>query len=265
MVRVCRQLKPRVVIVENVAGLFVRFKKVYLSLARQLEELGYEFLNKQSPLWNTREHGVPQNRSRVILVGILPHPAEAVAWTPPAPMIRCPKLAIFVDGRGPKVGPGATRRVIDAALQSRGQAGPEEDDVVMDIGASNRFRRFTENFCPPLTVSAAKCRKRLYVHCVKACLSKADKARLQGYPPHWFHSRKAGIAEGVFGQQMGNAVSGNVMMRVWPAVLKAAGFLKKKATIRDCWAELTDTCDRFGMCVPVPERRVSRARKVPLN
>jgi hypothetical protein len=64
---------------------------------------------------------------------------------------------------------------------------------------------------------------------------------------------------------MGNAVSGNVMMRVWPAVLKAAGFLKKKATIRDFWAELTDTCDRFGMCVPVPERRVSRARKVPLN
>jgi len=55
------------------------------------------------------------------------------------------------------------------------------------------------------------------------------------------------------------------MMRVWPAMLNAAGFLKKKATIRDFWAELTDTCDRFGMCVPVPQRRVSRARKVPLN
>ena len=68
--------------------------------------------------------------------------------------------------------------------------------------------------------------KSFYVHSVRARLSKSDKVRLQGYPPHWFRPRKAGISGGSFGHQMGNAVSGNVMMRMWPAVLKAAEFMK---------------------------------------
>ena len=244
------------------AGLFTRFKKVYLALVRQLEKLGYVVLNKHDPMWNTREHGVPQSRSRVILIGILPLPSESVAWTPPAPMVRCPKLALFVDGAGAKVEAGASSRVIDAALKARGKVGPEQDFVI-DIGASSRFRTLSEHFCPTLTASGGKSRKRWYVHSVQACLSKSDKTRLQGYPPHWFHPRKAGIAEGTFGHQMGNAVSGNVMMRMWPSVLKAAVFMKREAIVRDFWAELTETCDKFDMCVPVPQRRVRQASGVP--
>ena len=180
--KVCKELKPRLVIVENVAGLFTRFKKVYLALVRQLEKLGYVVLNKHDPMWNTREHGVPQSRSRVILIGILPLPSESVAWTPPAPMVRCPKLALFVDGAGAKVEAGASSRVIDAALKARGKVGPEQDFVI-DIGASSRFRTLSEHFCPTLTASGGKSRKRWYVHSVQACLSKSDKTRLQGYPP----------------------------------------------------------------------------------
>ena len=98
---------------------------------------------------------------------------------------------------------------------------------------------------------------------MQACLSKSDKVRLQGYPPHWLHPRKAGIAEGVFGHQMGNAVSGNVMMRLWPSVLQAAVLMKRKATARDFWAKLTETCDKLDMCVPVPQRRVRQASEAP--
>ena len=58
-------------------------------------------------------------------------------------------------------------------------------------------------------------------------------------------------------------MSGNVMMRMWPSVLKAAVFMKRKAIVRDFWAELTETCDTFDMCLPVPQRRVRQARGVP--
>ncbi len=268
-VQVCKELKPRVVIVENVATLFTRFRSVYQTLAAQLEELGYVLLNKEQPLWNTYEHGVPQGRARVILIGVLPKKGEQVAWTPPAPMVRCPKLSLFVDGTGPRVRQATTNDVIDQALQAwsvQHRRVPEE--LVIDLAASERFRTCSEHFCPTLTASRAMARTAFYVHSVKACLSKSDKVRLQGYPPHFFHPRKAGVAEGVFGHQMGNAVSGNVMMRLWPAVLKAAGFIKKKAPVRDFWAEVVEICDDFDMCVTVPQRagpeqKVARLRRRP--
>ena len=53
------------------------------------------------------------------------------------------------------------------------------------------------------------------------------------------------------------------MMRMWPSVLKAAVFMKREAIVRDFWAELTETCDKFDMCVPVPQRRVRQASVVP--
>ena len=70
------------------------------------------------------------------MVGIPPLPSESVAWTPLAPMVRCPKLAFFVDGAGAKVEAGATSRVIDVVLKARGRVGPEQDFVI-DLGASN--------------------------------------------------------------------------------------------------------------------------------
>ena len=58
-------------------------------------------------------------------------------------------------------------------------------------------------------------------------------------------------------------MSGSVMMRMWPSVLKAAVFMKRKAIVRDFWAESTETCDKFDMCVPVPPRLVRQASEAP--
>ena len=58
-------------------------------------------------------------------------------------------------------------------------------------------------------------------------------------------------------------MSGNVMMRIWPSVLQAAVLMKRKATVRDFWAALAETCDKFDMCAPVPQRRVHQAIEAP--
>ena len=124
-------------------GPLYAFQKGVLGIGAAVGKMGYVVLNKHDPIWNTREHGVPQSRSRVILIGILPLPSELVAWTPPAPLVRCPKLALFVDGTGAKVEAGATSRVIDAALKARERAGPDQEFVI-DVGASKRFRTLSE-------------------------------------------------------------------------------------------------------------------------
>ena len=56
---------------------------------------------------------------------------------------------------------------------------------------------------------------------------------------------------GRFGHQLGNCVCGNVMMRLWPQILKAGNLLKARAQIRDTWAELVAFCEEFSLTVPV--------------
>ena len=51
------------------------------------------------------------------------------------------------------------------------------------------------------------------------------------------------------GHALGNAVSGNIMMRLWPAILRAGGFLNHMPT-KDFWAELTEICSQWGMARP---------------
>ena len=78
-----------------------------------------------------------------------------------------------------------------------------------------------------------------------------DKVRLMGYPAGCYHPAKAGVTQGRFGHQLGNCVSGNVMMRLWPQILKAGNLLKARADIRDTWAELVAFCEEYSLTVPV--------------
>lgn len=60
--------KPKTVLIENVKGLITRHKKAFLFMCEKLSELGYTI---DFELLNAVDFGLPQNRERVILVGIL--------------------------------------------------------------------------------------------------------------------------------------------------------------------------------------------------
>ena len=254
-IRVVKTLKPppKIVVIENVLALLQRHKPVYDKLVSQLEKAGYTILNKGNPVFDTKAHGVPHSRKRVILVGVhSPSEEGLVAWTPPTPLSHCPSLALFVGGNGQAVPPKFNEQIERAwrTLVARsGPAGP--NDMIIDLGASERFQSVNQYFCPCLTASRTMTTKGYYIHSRKAFLSTRDKVRLMGYPVGCYHPAKADVTIGRFGHQLGNCVCGNVMMRLWPQILKAGNLLKARATIRDTWAELVAFCEEFSLTVPV--------------
>ena len=66
-----RKHHPRVFVLENVPGLYFRFRETYDHVINTLATEGYTVVNSGSPLMNTKGHGLPQNRNRVILGAVL--------------------------------------------------------------------------------------------------------------------------------------------------------------------------------------------------
>lgn len=77
-------LKPKVFLIENVAGLLWKRHESYLTqLKENAEENGYSI--KFCGLVNARDYGVPQNRKRVFILGVRNDFAEKSFEFPPAP------------------------------------------------------------------------------------------------------------------------------------------------------------------------------------
>ena len=67
-VRMVKTLQPKVVICENVKGLTMEYARDYLNMMiKEFEDCGYIMTHKVLNAW---EHGVPQKRQRVFMVGV---------------------------------------------------------------------------------------------------------------------------------------------------------------------------------------------------
>ena len=67
-VRMVKTLQPKVVICENVKGLTMDYARDYLNMMiKEFEDCGYIMTHKVLNAW---EHGVPQKRQRVFMVGV---------------------------------------------------------------------------------------------------------------------------------------------------------------------------------------------------
>ena len=67
-VRLVDELRPKVVVCENVKGLTMEYARDYLNMMLQeFEDCGYIMTHKVLNAW---EHGVPQKRQRVFMVGV---------------------------------------------------------------------------------------------------------------------------------------------------------------------------------------------------
>ena len=67
-VRMVKTLQPKVIICENVKGLTMDYARDYLNMMiKEFEDCGYIMTHKVLNAW---EHGVPQKRQRVFMVGV---------------------------------------------------------------------------------------------------------------------------------------------------------------------------------------------------
>ena len=116
-------------------------------------------------LRNTQLHGgLPQNRTRVFIVGILKHKLKKkLRWSP---QVACAPLAsIMSDEPPPSYAPFANLSksmqehvvVASAKIMSSGKD-PFEHDYIIDIGSSQPY--FTKDVAPTLT--ATRCSQRGY-------------------------------------------------------------------------------------------------------
>ena len=96
---------PSIVVFENVAGLLhPKHKKVFHTVTKVLKTLGY---NVSHRLINTRDHGIPQSRPRVYIIGTsrCTNTAMEFDWPKEAP---CAAVDLFLEA--------ATRKRLPAAF-----------------------------------------------------------------------------------------------------------------------------------------------------
>ena len=89
--RIVESVQPRVVVIENVAGMAHKKNGDHISgIFATLEELGYQYV---SGVLNAADFGVPQNRKRLIIVG-----AQRFTPTLPSPSIGDPMTVMAAIG-----------------------------------------------------------------------------------------------------------------------------------------------------------------------
>ena len=77
--RVAEEIKPKVIVAENVAGLMMgEAKQYYFKITNTFEKIGYDV---SSMVLDSSHYGVPQTRKRVIFIAVREDVTEAIGLT----------------------------------------------------------------------------------------------------------------------------------------------------------------------------------------
>ena len=228
----CHQ--PRLVLLENVENLLkVNGGKDFHEVVGVLKGLGsYDVKWK---LLNTKDHGVPQNRSRVYFVCIR-NDADQGTFTWPEPLGATPGIDRFLDTReaspawtnefAPRLGSQASD-TFDANMEALNDqdADPLKQPHLFQVNCSKAWSIAMRDTSPCLMTNC-----RIWISHYGRELNLAEKCRLQGMSPRRLN---VVVSKTQFAKQLGNSMSVNVLERILAAALPAAGL---SAPLRDRWA-----------------------------
>jgi len=149
--------RPRAVLFENVQGIsFGKNKIVFDQLINSLKDLGYAV---EWGILDTKDHGIPQSRPRVYIVGVRArHLAKSIEF--PTLLRRGAPLESFlnVDDKGSDVD-RPTRKCFTSALEkadAKHGRNMEQGFVVVDVGSSDQFTVSMLGCCPCITKSRGR-------------------------------------------------------------------------------------------------------------
>ena len=190
-------------------------------MVRKLETAGYCVFHK---ILDTQDHGLPQRRRRIYVVGCLVSSyTGAFAW--PESVGHMP-LRNVLDDEGDCI---VSRAVVDrdslcgrnveAALRRLGFACAEacDDEYVIDVDCTAKFRSRPCTVAPCLLHSRSR---GFWLLRRQRRFTASETGRLQGIGSGRI---RHGLPDGVFRGACGNAMSVSVLMRVLARLLPSAG------------------------------------------
>lgn len=227
--------QPRVFVLENVSGLVkIQGGQYFKAITQALEALG--LYNLYSQIMDTKQHGVPQSRRRIYIVGIQKRYDDG-SFEYPAP-VPCPSIEKFLNPRKgtiswnqlPPESQTTARGNVKRALREIADTGedPLKVPYIVDCDSSGPRMKYVKDVSPCITCSRGGGH---WVTSRMRRLTKAEMMRLQGMDPETF---KVAVSETQLGKQIGNAMSVNVLERLFARLLPAAG-LVPHGSLSDRW------------------------------
>lgn len=217
---------PKCFVCENSHRLLSqRYTGTWKPLKKQLRALNYSI---RAGFLDTKTQGIPQSRPRSYIVGIRRDVATMKFKFPIA--IEPEAVEHFLDDgltssakcpHGPRVEAALARA---ADVFKKKSVDPSAQTCFVDTGASPKWSSAMIGISPCLT--ATRCSQGgHYITSKCRMMTMSEMCRLQGFPPDRFDYHGAGISKSKFARAVGNAMSVNVLQRLLPGVLEAAGLL----------------------------------------
>lgn len=247
--------RPRVFILENVQGVLRNDGgRTWTTILETLKALAGNAYEVTWEKMNTKEHGVPQNRCRVYIAGVMKKCRQG-KFTFPG-QLPCPSIESFLEPRKrkptkddlPPASSGTAHRNVKlhtASLEKRGCT-PFKDAYVIDIDSSTHRSCWNLDLSPCLTLRRSGGHwvtnrgRRFTVH---------EMMRLQGMVPSAFNQV---VSDLQLGAQIGNSMSVNVLERIFVRLLPHAGLVPKNKVLKDVWQAAVQ---RAGGIAAVPAER----------
>lgn len=238
--------RPKAFILENVARLIGHDNnRTFPHIMACLKSIGRGAYDIQWTRLNTSEHGVPQNRVRVYIVGIRKDClSQPFSFPEPLPMISIEKCLDRKKERpsledAPQKSSGTAHRNVKRCMKFMNAKGlkPLQKPYLIDCDSTPSF----------LTIR----------HDEVMCMTKA---RGSG---HWISNRgrrmnldemlrcqgmsrcfKQVVTDKALGGQIGNAMSQNILERLFVKILPAAGLVPKGKRLSDRWVRIAHRSKR---------------------
>ncbi|MFM6334018.1 MAG: DNA cytosine methyltransferase [Dolichospermum sp.] len=205
---------------------------------------------------NTAHHGIPQSRPRLFIVAIRADSCDRTFKFPKKLNI-LPSVDLFLKRGKPHHGEpqlepprllldnDTARRNMNSATESLAAKGidPAKVSAFVDVLASSTFANCKAGVCPCITASRSKV-GGFYVTTLKRMTYYQELGGLQGFPMKKLRKLLTchHVKQNTTGHAIGNAISVNVLMRLLPRILVAAGLVQPTVAARsDLWKRLTKT------------------------
>lgn len=187
-------------------------------------------------LLSTHEHGVPQHRPRLYVVAIR-NPVKEFHFPPTLPHCLDARDIIDLNSKGADTAgraKTASHNISWAKKDLEERGGNFDTDLVfVDIDASAKRKSYRRDM-PSCITSSRGGSGGPWINIVSRRTTLDELLKFQGFHPLDVPWESMGLSKTKAGQAIGNAMSVNVLERLLPLALDAAGLLQRP--VCDAWA-----------------------------